>query len=490
MSAVWLSEMLAGRLDRARGESLQRQLYFQIREAILARRIAPGRKLPSTRQLAEELALGRNTVAAAFDQLVAEGYVVSRVGAGSFVADTVPDQYLEAGAAPLPAQASLARLSRRAQQLLAGADFARCEGGTAFLPGLPELRQFPHKDWQRLLAKHWRAAGPADLDYGRGGGLPALKIAVAEYLGVARAVRCRPEQVVITAGAQQGLELALRLVTDPGDAVVMEDPGYLGARSVFQANGLALYGVPVDGEGLDLEGVPWHASPRLAYVTPSHQYPCGAVMSLSRRRALLALAAHHDCYIVEDDYDSEFRYSGPPLASLQGLDTEGRVFYLGTFSKILFPALRLGYLVLPEALAEAGARLLRRVHHEGHQISQAALAEFIREGRLTAHIRRMRLLYAERQAVLREAWGRYIGEDLPLAGGEAGMHLTARLPAGLDDQVLSRLGADRGLNLRPLSLYGLEATPSGLVLGYAGVEEAELRRATAVLAELLAGLLP
>ncbi|MBI2381783.1 MAG: PLP-dependent aminotransferase family protein [Gammaproteobacteria bacterium] len=488
MPSIWLAEMLSGRLDRARGESLQRQLYFLIREAILARRIAPGRKLPSTRQLAEDLALGRNTVAGAFEQLVAEGYVVSRVGAGSFVADTLPDHYLEAASAATPAPATSLRLSRRAQLVLSGTDIARTETGTAFLPGLPELRQFPHKDWQRLLAKHWRGARLADLDYGRGGGLPALKQAVAEYLGVVRAVRCRPEQIVITAGAQQGLELALRLVTDPGDAAVIEDPGYLGARSVMQANGLELYPVPVDEEGLDLDGVPWAARPRLLYVTPSHQYPSGAVMSLTRRRALLALAERHDSYIVEDDYDSEFRYSGSPLASLQGLDGGGRVFYLGTFSKILFPALRLGYLVLPEPLAEAGARLLRRVHHEGHQTHQAALAEFIREGRLTAHIRRMRLLYAERQQVLREAWTRHIGEDLPLSGGEAGMHLTARLPAGLDDLALSRLGAARGLNLRPLSLYGLNATPSGLVLGYAGVEQQEIQRATTVLAALLASV--
>ena len=486
MQAVWLSEMLSGQLDREKVEPLQRQLYYLIREAILARRVPPGRKLPSTRQLAGELTLGRNTVAAAFDQLAAEGYLVSRVGAGSFVADTLPDHYLEAGLAPVIASPKPPRLSARAQTLLASPDLGLGYASGAFVPGLPELEQFPHQDWQRLLSKHWRTPKASELAYGHGGGHRLLKEAIAEYLAVSRSVRCRPEQVLVTAGAQQGMDLALRLVTDPGDAVVLEDPGYLGARAVMQGNGLNLLPVPVDSEGLDLDGIPWSANPRLVYVTPSHQYPSAVVMSLARRRALLALAAHHDSYILEDDYDSEFRYTGAPLASLQGLDGDGRVLYLGTFSKTLFPALRLGYLVVPEALVEPATRLLSRLHREGNYPTQAALADFIREGRLTAHIRRMRVLYAERQEALRSAWSEYIGEDLPLSGGDAGMHLTARLPAGLDDRALSRSAYARGLTVRPLSIYGINATPQGLVLGYAGIPEAELRRGTALLASIIA----
>jgi len=304
-------------------------------------------------------------------------------------------------------------------------------------------------------------------------------------------VRCQPEQLLITGGAQQALDWLARLLADVGDVAWMEDPGYLGARSALTAAGLQLHPAPVDASGLDVAYAQAQLpAPRLIYVTPSHQYPGGAVMPLARRQALLACAEAHGAWIIEDDYDSEFRYASQPVAALQGLADSARVIYLGTLSKVMCPALRLAYLVVPESLIDAFRRASWHLAREGHYPTQAALADFISSGELARHIRRMRELYESRQQALRQAVTQQLGAALPLSGGEAGMHVLAHLPAEIDDVALARRGwLEQQLVLRPLSSHSLRTpAPRGWLLGYAGVEESAMAPAVARMARLLEGV--
>ncbi|HEX5755177.1 MAG TPA: PLP-dependent aminotransferase family protein, partial [Arenimonas sp.] len=344
-----LLDWLPLRLRQWSDLSLQQSLYQALREAIVEGQLRPGERLPSTRALSDALGIARNTALAAFARLQAEGYAQGRHGSGSFVADTLPERFLHSRGSRRQRVASAPpRLSKRSRCWLGSDDPPRRRSAGAFVPGMPDLRGFPFREWWRLLHKHQRQAPWQRCDYGRDGGLPALKAAIAKYLRLARSVVCEPEQVLVTGGTQQSLDLCCRVLADPGDRFAIEEPGYLGARAAAQANGLQLQPVPVDGDGLRCDRLP-RSPPRLIYVTPSHQYPLGAVMSLARRQALLAYANAQGSYILEDDYDAEFRFAGPPLAALQGLDRHGRVLYMGTFSKVLYPALQLAYLVLPEA---------------------------------------------------------------------------------------------------------------------------------------------
>ncbi len=430
-------------LDRGVGVPLHRQLYEGLREAILSGRLRPGARLPSTRALAADLGASRNTVLAAFGQLLAEGYVEGRVGAGTTVASTLPETLLrahpEARAAERPGRRP--RLSRRGA-LLVGTRAALARGAVAarpFRPGLPGLELFPFDLWTRLVARRWRRVPRQLLDYGDPAGYAPLRDAIAAYLREARAVRCEAGQVIVVTGAQQAVDLAARVLLDPGDTAWVEDPGYPGARGALVAAGIRLAPVPVDGEGLDVgRGARQAPHARLVYVTPSHQYPLGVTMSLHRRLALLEWASRSGAWILEDDYDSEYRYGGRPLAALQGLDTAGRVIYVGTFSKVLFPSLRLGYLVVPPELVDAFVAARALADRHSPSVTQAALADFIDGGHFARHVRRTRALYAERQAALVRAVRRALRGLLDVTPAEAGMHLLGWLPAGVDDRAAAR----------------------------------------------------
>ena len=474
-------------IDPASGEPLHRQLYFGIRQAILDGRLRPGLRLPSSRALARDLGLSRNTVLAAFEQLAAEGYLDGRVGAGSFVSKRLPEDSLLArnparpaarrGAAPGPSQrgARLASLGH-------GSTRPR-----AFAPGVPELDRFPFDDWARLLARRWRHPRREFLVGGAPAGYRPLRAALADYLSSARAVACSAEQVIITSGTQQALDLATRVLIDPGDPVWVEEPGYLATSAALIAAGARLVPVPVDGEGLSVvAGRAAGPAARLVCISPSHQFPLGITMTLRRRLELLDWARAVDGFVLEDDYDSEYRYAGRPLAALQGLDHDGRVIYLGTMSKVMFPGLRLGYMVVPDHLVDAFLAVRALIDAHPSSIAQAALADFIAEGHLAAHIRRMRLLYAERQARLIAVLGARVGSRLTLEPAAAGMHLVGRLAPGIDDRAVAAALRRAGVEAPALSTYYREAPRTrGLLLGYAGVSEAEVAPAIARLAAVL-----
>jgi GntR family transcriptional regulator/MocR family aminotransferase len=468
---------LALSIDPRSATPLHRQIYDEIRAAVLAGRLSAGARLPSTRALAADLAISRNTVAGAFDQLLAEGYIEGRRGAGTFVAKELPEALLRV---PATAQSSVRarvrapRLSARGRMLAATpvAPGAR-EGASAsaFRPGIPALDAFPRDLWSRIAARLYRQSKFDFLSYGDPAGHPPLRRAIAEYLRAARGVNCSWEQVIVTSGSQQALDLTARVLLDPGDSAWVEDPGYFGARGAWTAAGIRCTPVPVDDEGLSVaQGERCAPHARLAYVSPSRQYPLGITMSLPRRMALLAWARRRGAWIAEDDYDSEFRYAGRPLAALQGLDTTGRVIYIGTFSKVLFPALRLGYMVVPAGAVDAfaAARALSDRHPPGP--SQALVTEFLTEGHFARHIRRMRMLYAERQAALLAAVRRECAGLLDISPADGGMHLVAWLPKGSSDREVSRRVAANGVTAPPLSAYyhAVPARPA-LLLGYSCV---------------------
>ncbi|MCC5884374.1 MAG: PLP-dependent aminotransferase family protein [Halomonas sp.] len=477
--ADWLSDALGLMLGEYSAQSLTSRLYHGLRDWVQTGRLVCGQRLPSSRQLAKELGLGRNTVLAAFDQLLAEGFLVTRHGSGTFVADLpFPQTTTELAASPIQVEgAGALHLSARGTALLAFCH-AQQEQRPTFVPGVPALDRFPHDHWQRLVRRHQQRMPQDWLAYQVQGGVPALREALADYLQLSRSVRCRPEQILIVQGAQQGFELIVRLLSDPGDEVWIEEPGYPGAQACFSAAGLGMTPVPVDDEGMNVEAVARPQSPKLIYVTPSHQYPSGVTMTLARRLALLEAAERHGAWVIEDDYDSEFRYEQRPIAALQGLVDDARVIYVGTFSKVMYPGLRLGYVVLPELLVEPFRRANARLHREGQYGVQSALAEFIARGHFSRHIRRMRDCYRHRQALLRRALAPAVARGLMLSEGHAGMHLVAWLhDAELERQLVQR-GAEQGISLSLLSSYYLTA-PSrpGLVLGYAGTPEAELESA-------------
>ncbi|WP_110667577.1 PLP-dependent aminotransferase family protein [Salinicola halophilus] len=459
-------------------ETLSQRLYVALRELIQQGRLAPGCALPSSRRLAAALGLGRNTVLTAIDRLIAEGFLLARSGAGVFVADWQPTRDV-----PDSSETPSARLSQRGARIL---DFSATLGErhAAFAPGVPALDCLPRERWQRLLRRHQQRAPAAWFDYPTEGGLPALREALCDYLRLSRSVRCEAGRILITQGAQQGFELIARLLADPGDSVWMEEPGYGGAQACFHSAGLAMTPVPVDEAGMNVASLPANApEPRLIYVTPSHQYPSGVTLSLPRRAALLERAKRHDAWIIEDDYDSEFRYASAPIAAMQGLREDARVIYVGTFSKVLYPGMRLGYLVLPPALVEPFRRANARLHREGQYVIQAALADFMAEGHFGRHVARMRERYRGRQARLRAALAPAVEKGLSLSDGQAGMHLVAGVDSLELEEALVARGRKAGIQLSPLSRFYLE-TPGrpGLVLGYAAASEEAIDTAGAWLA--------
>jgi GntR family transcriptional regulator / MocR family aminotransferase len=464
-----LTDFLLQRIDRSCGKPVNRQLYQVIREAILAHVMPVGLQLPSSRDLAGELDIARNTVMYAYEQLMAEGYLETRTGSGTFVADTVPDQMPEIAESGTlrPRQSDSVGLSERGAQLVKHAGAYQFQWG-AFMPGVPDVTAFPNKVWSRLQNKHWQRARSELLTYGHGGGYLPLREAIAEYLRVARSVNCTADQVIVTSGIHQSIDLASKLLADVGDRAWVEDPCYWGTRSVLTSLNLKPVPILVDEEGINPRNADLRHPPRFVFVTPSHQYPLGQVMSLSRRRMLLEYAAMHNIWVMEDDYDSEFRYASRPLASLQGMDTYDRVLYFGSFSKTLFPGLRIGFVVVPPALAPAFATGLSDLYRGGQLFMQAVLADFMTEGHFASHIRRMRMLYAERQHLLREAINRHFGDKLVISGDDAGLHLALLLPEHCDDAALCRQAQGQGIITRPLSGYYMKPSRAkrGLILGY------------------------
>lgn len=489
---VLLSDYLLVHLDRGDGPNvvpLNRQIYQLMRAAILQGVWAADTKLPSSRELAEDTQCARNTVLHAYQQLLAEGYIVARAGSGTFVSDTLPDSTAARKAAPRAEArrtASLPPLSRRAQLLLQDAALSGSPAG-AFALGVSDTTAFPHATWARLIGRHWRYPTQEMLNYAHGGGYRPLREALAEHLRLARSVNCTADQIVLTTGIQQTIALVSTMFTDVGDRVWTEEPGYRGARNLLRACGLETVPIPVDEEGLAPRERDLAEPPRLAYVTPSHQFPLGMVMSLARRRLLLDVAQRHGMWILEDDYDSEFRFEGRSLAALQGLDAHERVLYMGSFSKSLFPGIRVGYLVLPGTLAERVAAGYAELYRDGQLVQQAALADFMAGGHYATHIRRARKLYADKQTVLRAAIARRFGEALPISTHEAGLHLVLHLPDGFDDVLLCAQAAAEGVVVRPLSRHYLQrqGVRQGLLLGYAGVGQRQIRPAFDKLAKLI-----
>jgi GntR family transcriptional regulator/MocR family aminotransferase len=474
------------------------QLYRALRGAILSGKLPAGARLPSTRALSLEMGLSRNTVLLAFDQLLGEGYAVGRRGSGTYVPAELPeDMTAVVRPAKQPAGTHEPHLSRygstirdwrvswTARQTRLPYDFRY---------GRPSGLDFPHATWRRMVARRLRRLSPAELDYGAAAGVLELRQVLADYLQRARGVDCTPEQVLIVSGSQQGLDLTARVMLDPGDRVLLEEPHYAGARTVFVAAGAQLVSAPVDGEGLDVSArgtTP--ARMRLAYVTPSHQFPTGAVMSLARRSALLAWAERTGAYVIEDDYDSEFRYAGRPIESLQGLDRTGRVIYVGTFSKLLFPALRLGYLVLPEALVRPFANAKALADTGSARLEQMALADFIREGHFERHVRRSRARNGQRRAALLAAIAELLDDRVEIAGANAGLHVLlwlAKLPANRVRSLCER-AAEEGVGVYPVTPFFL--TPpsrAGLILGYASMTPAQIRSGIERLARVLRSMGP
>jgi GntR family transcriptional regulator / MocR family aminotransferase len=487
---------LAVNLERRSSTPLQRQIYDQLRTAILSGTLSSGARVPSTRELAADLGVSRNTVAGAFDQLLAEGYLEGRVGSGTFVAEALPEELLRVNVGqglPRTARDSPAgeiRASARGKALAAIRLSPRPLAPAVprpFSPGIPALDEFPRALWARMAARILRQAPSFLLTYGDPAGYRPLRRAIAEYLRLARAVRCTADQVIVTDGTQQAFDLAARVLLDPGDAAWVEDPGYGGVRGALQAAGVCCVPVPIDAEGISVrEGMARAPQARLICVTPSHQYPLGIIMPLPRRMALLEWARKRGAWIVEDDYDSEFRYRGRPLASLQGLDESGRVIYTGSFSKTLFPGLRLGYLVAPEKLVETFARARAVTNRSSAGLEQFLAAEFLSEGHFARHVRRMRSLYAERQQALVAAVERELGGALEVRASDAGQHLMAWLPEDADDTAVYQRAGAAGIITPPLSGYTIEARlRPGLLLGYAAYTPRQIREGVRKLAAVL-----
>ncbi|EOL8949179.1 PLP-dependent aminotransferase family protein [Cronobacter dublinensis] len=474
-----VSDLLLLRLGEQRDERLHKRLYNALRLSILDGSLPAQSRLPASRDLAQQLGLSRNTVLTVYEQLLAEGYVTSRAGSGTFVAGMLPDSLLSA---PPVAQGehdrvSPAGFSSRGKTLLDQVSASPKQWG-AFIPGVPDVHAFPHQLFSKIQARLSRRPTPQRLTYSCQGGTPELQRALVDYLRVSRSVHCAADQVLITEGIHQAIDLVARMLCDRGDVAWVEEPSYWGIRHVLQMNEVSIEPVAVDRAGM-VPPARWEAPPRLIFVTPSHQYPLGAVMSLERRQRLLTLARQTGSWIVEDDYDSEFRFSGQPIPALQGLVADPPVIYIGTFSKTLYPGLRIGYVVLPRALAQAMKTAHAELYRGGHSIIQAALAEFIEAGHYSAHIRRMRLLYGRRRACLTALITRYLGpQSLSDFSDNAGLHLVLNLPDDADDEAIARLANARDILVRPLSRYYLtENRRRGLLMGFACVAEEKMEGA-------------
>jgi GntR family transcriptional regulator/MocR family aminotransferase len=476
-------------IDRRARKPLHRQVYDAYRTAIVERSLRAGQRVPSTRILALELGISRIPILTAYAQLVGEGYFESRVGAGTVISRSLPDQvpFSEPrGAQSTKVQAGLRRLSQRCSNFLPIEKAPWQRGWGAFGVSQVAFGQFPFQIWNALVTRHCRKAHAKSLDYGDAMGSKDLREAIAAYLRTARGVRCEAQQIMVVSGSQQALDISARIFLDRGSRVWMEEPGYRFARNVFAVNGCQIVPVPVDYSGLNVAvGIERCRTARAALVTPSHQYPLGVTMSASRRMQLLDWAQNSQSWIFEDDYDSEYRYESMPIASLQGLDSNSRVIYIGTFSKVLFPSLRLGYLVIPRDLIDRFLAVRLAMDIGPPRFFQSVLADFISEGHFSRHIRRMRLLYSERRRVLIDCIRKELGFAADVTGGEAGMHLSVTLKGIRDCEVAER-ASRQNLWLVPLSTsYIGKASRQGFILGFGSTAVEEIPNAVRKLRALL-----
>ena len=466
---------LCVRIEPRSSEPLQTQIYAGIRRAILDGVLTPGARLPSSRALAADLGLSRTTTVLAFDQLAAEGYLTAKSGSGTFVTRDLPDDRPRARVAARAAARPHPPISRRGEALAETrpSSFKVGSAPRAFRIGTPALDRFPMHVWTRLASRRLRTMTLGQLDYGDAAGFLPLRQAIAEHVGRARGTACTEDQVIVVSGAQHGLELICRLILDPGDTAWMEEPGYAGARGALVAAGARVRAIPVDEHGLNVEiGVRRARDARVAYVTPSHQFPLGVPMSLPRRLALLAWARDAHAWIIEDDYDSEFRYGTRPVPCLHGLDVDGRVIYVGSFSKTLFPSLRLGFLIVPPDLRATVLIARRAADIQPTGFDQAVLADFMAGGHFERHLRRMRSEYRARLDALAHAAERYGRGALRLRPVTTGLHVVADLEEEENDARVFDEAFARGVEVMPLSAFCFDrGAPSvnGLMLGFAAV---------------------
>lgn len=484
-----VSELLIP-LDSNSETPLHRQIYQGLREAILSGRLASGLRIPSTRLLATSLNVSRSTILVAFEQLVADGFIVGSVGSGSYVATELPARLLANRAAPPPSAGTEApRVADRVRQLesipLTG--WRIPHPPAPFRAGTPPLDRFPADQWSRYLSRRARVLTGDELQYGKPLGYLPLREAIVAHHAAARGVRCTPDQVVVLTSTQEALDLSCRVLLNEGDAAWLEEPFYHGVRGAYVLAGARAVPVPVDGEGLMVDqGVALAPDARLVTVTPSHQYPLGVTMSLPRRLALLEWARNSGSWILEDDYDSEYRYGSQPLTALQGLDSDGRVLYIGTFSKTLFPSIRLAYLVVPAPLIDSFLRVRRVGAQHAPTLDQAVLRDFIVDGQYARHIRRMRALCLERRDALLEAARQEAGNLLEVMVPETGLHTIGWLKDGWDDRAAHAAITARGVDVAPLSNYYVGSCPRpGLILGFAGYPAEALKASMHLMAGVL-----
>lgn len=475
-------------LDSCSGLPLYGQLYDWFRKAIVDGKLRPGQRVPSTRSLASELKISRIPVSNAYEQLHAEGYLDTFIGSGSCVARLIPDHAMHSATNEFKSwpkshkNSARRRISKRTSEIMAPPP-TELNSLTAFRVSLPALEHFPVDTWSRLVARHCRGASRGMLAYGESEGYKPLREAIADYLGAARGVSCSAGQVLITTGSQQALQLSAQVLLDPKDSMLVEDPGYRGAREAFIASGARLIPIRVDEEGIDVSEIARRGKKaRAIYITPSHQYPMGVTMSAARRIGLLNWAQRSGAWIIEDDYDSEYRYESRPFASLQGMDSDARVIYIGTFSKAMFPALRLGYVVMPQDLISAFSAARAASDIFTATLYQAAMSDFIRHGHFARHLRRMRMLYKGRRASLVNAIRKYTPDLLEVVGAEAGTHFTALLPARSKDVEVAYHAAGKRLSAMPLSPCFLGTSrQEGLILGFGGSDTSQLEEAVRTL---------
>lgn len=482
---------LALRLDNTSNVPLHQQLYNELRQAILSGRLQCTQKMPSSRALAKALAISRTTVLMSYDQLISEGYLRTVPASGTFVACELPDQLLQS---PVP-QPVASTPQPRIELSSYGATLATAElpvlpdpGNVIYFNycGKPALDEFPVQVWKRLFSRAC-SLGTQMLDYPTDPlGYKLLREAISRYLLQSRAVQCNPDQVIVVSGSQQALDLLARLLLDRGDQIAIEDPGYVEARRVFQAQGAEVVPVPVDEAGIVVEALATSARPvKLVYVTPSHQYPTGVVLSLPRRLALLAWAQQSGAMILEDDYDSEFRYDERPIPALQGLTVGDLVIYIGTFSKVLFPSLRVGYIVVPQQLAPVVGQAKWLSDRQSPLLEQHALADFINEGHLESHVRRMRMLYAQRRQTLTQAISQQLGNQATILGDNAGLNMMVQFHTHLSDEEIIDRAMQKGVQMRSIRKDCIKANSRGkFLLGYADLPPEKIEEGVSRLAKV------
>lgn len=456
---------LVGRTD------LSGEVYRQIRQAILDGKLKSGDRLPPTRVLAKSLAVSRSTVTTAYERLLSEGLAASRMGAATFISH-------DASGARRVSRRTVPVAALRARPVWDTVSISVAHADRVpfdFRIGTPDMTLFPHDAWRRAVARALRSEEMMGGDYGSPAGLRSLREAIVDHIGVSRAVSASPDDVVVTNGTQQALDIVARILLEPGDVIAVEDPGYGPPRHLFRGLGIQVVGIPVDAEGLVVDRLP--ATARVVYVTPSHQFPLGIVMSLPRRRALLAWAERHNAAIVEDDYDSEFRFGGRPLEPLQTLDVSGRVIYIGSFSKTILPALRMGFLVLPQSLRAAAEKAKFVGDWHSSTLVQSALARFIADGSFVRHVRKASRLYCERREIICDTVTKQFGDDLELVPGSSGLHVAVLAKKASVEAIASvaRHAADLGVAVQQLASFAVETqTRAGFTIGYGRIATARI----------------